>query len=946
MAIRLRWLAVLCALRFCLAAASAEPQALPAPDRWPASDIPANPEIVFGTLPNGMRYLIQRNVAPAGAVSFRLRIAAGPLEENDTEEGIAHFLEHMAFRGSKHFADGDALRTLEGMGASRGADANAGTLADSTTFKFDIPKNDDAALDKVLLLLRDIAGEVTLDAKAMDSERAVVLAELRQRDVVRARGQKADLAAVLGQRTAEALDPGGKPAMIERATPETLRRFYQAYYRPERATLVVVGDIDSALVKAKIAARFSDWHAGAPAGEPPKLVPVPGDGPRFALFTQPGAPAFIDLTWSAPVDATPDTVAREHRDFVRLVSLTVLNLRLAALSRAEASGFLAARAAHSQPARIAALTSLTATYAPGKAIAAVTALHQALSRILADGVGPDELAEAVKALRVRYQNAVVAGTSTPSSELVALYLAAIGAQEVICTPDQNLAMFDGAVEHLTAKDATAALRELFGGHSPTVFVSSPDPLEGGEAALAAAFAETTAARTPSTPDAAIAWPYTSFGPPGAAVAQNPVADLGITQISFANGVRAAVKPTKFRAGQVFVSVRFGGGRLSLPKDHKVPAWALSSAFLLGGLGQISVDDANRALAGKLLGVKLTVQNDAFVLTGTTRPADLDSELQLVAAYLSDAAWRPQALHQTQDAMLNGLAQAYATPGSALATNIAEFFHDGDPRWATPTSDEVRATRIEDVKALLQKPLADGPVEVTIVGDVTADDAVRAIAATLGALPRHYRAPAPVKGDERLPPPTATPIAFTHHGAKDQSAALIAWPTTGAFTDMQEQRVLKVLQLILSDRLHDLVRTKEGLTYDPVLHLEGSPFTPSYGYLGLAAVVPPDKIAAFYAAVAETVAALKTTEVPADELDRARGPDVQDMLHMHETNDYWLPRLGAAQADPRWLDATRTAVSGMQQVTGGDVLRAAQTYLVDAKAWKLIAVPKGYSASAK
>ena len=151
---------------------------------WPqtVSDIPAEADIRFGVLANGMRYAILRNATPPGQTSLRLRIAAGSLQERDDQRGLAHFLEHMAFKGSTHVPAGEMLKILERKGVAFGPDSNAFTQFDQTFFKLDLPESDDDRVDTGLMLLREVASELILDQEAMDGERGVVLAEERLRD--------------------------------------------------------------------------------------------------------------------------------------------------------------------------------------------------------------------------------------------------------------------------------------------------------------------------------------------------------------------------------------------------------------------------------------------------------------------------------------------------------------------------------------------------------------------------------------------------------------------------------------------------------------------------------------------------------------------------------------------------------------------------------------------
>jgi len=163
-------------------AAAADP-APPPLNVWPQtySDIPVESDIRFGTLASGMRYAVMRNATPPGQTALRLRIGAGSLQERDDQRGLAHFLEHMAFKGSKHVPQGEMLKILQRKGLAFGPDSNAFTLFDQTFFKLDLPGSDDDRIDTGLMLLRETASELNLKQSAMDGERGVVLSEERLR---------------------------------------------------------------------------------------------------------------------------------------------------------------------------------------------------------------------------------------------------------------------------------------------------------------------------------------------------------------------------------------------------------------------------------------------------------------------------------------------------------------------------------------------------------------------------------------------------------------------------------------------------------------------------------------------------------------------------------------------------------------------------------------------
>ena len=202
----------------------------------------ADPAVIFGTLPNGLRYAIMHNETPGDGVAMRMRIGSGSIEERDDEQGLAHFLEHMAFRGSTNIADGETVHMLERQGLRFGPDTNAATAQGETVYMFTFPRADATALDTGFTLFREIGDRLTLGPGPMDAERGVILSEERLRDTPAYEAVKAGFSMTLAGTRAASRWPIGLVDTIKTATPGQLRRYYQANYRPDNATIVVVGN--------------------------------------------------------------------------------------------------------------------------------------------------------------------------------------------------------------------------------------------------------------------------------------------------------------------------------------------------------------------------------------------------------------------------------------------------------------------------------------------------------------------------------------------------------------------------------------------------------------------------------------------------------------------------------------------------------------------------------
>jgi zinc protease len=216
----------------------------PAVNGWGAAltDIPPDPAIRFGTLPNGMKFAVMRNATPKGAASLRLHFAFGSLAESERERGLAHFVEHMVFNGSKRVAEGEFVKSLERLGMKFGPDTNALTGFDSTIYVLDLPQTDSGRVDKALFLLRESVSEVTFDAAAVERERGVILGERRARESYQLHQQVDRLRFNLPLAPYADRLPIGSSEVTRTASADDLRSLYHRYYRPELATLVFVAD--------------------------------------------------------------------------------------------------------------------------------------------------------------------------------------------------------------------------------------------------------------------------------------------------------------------------------------------------------------------------------------------------------------------------------------------------------------------------------------------------------------------------------------------------------------------------------------------------------------------------------------------------------------------------------------------------------------------------------
>ncbi|MEQ1863923.1 MAG: insulinase family protein [Micropepsaceae bacterium] len=915
---------------------------------WPhdASDIAPDPAVRYGVLANGMRYALMRNVQPAGTVSLRLRIAAGSLQETDAQRGLAHFMEHMAFNGSQNVPEGEYVKLLQRKGLAFGAHTNAYTSTGETVYKLELPKNDADLVDTGLMLFREIGDRLTLDPKSIEREKGVVLSEQRTRNTPEFRAFEARWRLWYeGQRLADRM-PIGTAETIQGATRELLADYYARFYRPERTLLVVTGDFDPAEIEAKIKAKFADWQAAGPSTPDPDAGPVKERGLTAASLVEPNLSEEITVTWFQPPEDLPDTEAGRELNTKRNIAFAIINRRLERIARAPKAPFVSAEVDYSNSRHISSAAGISVSVRPGQWPAAVRAVEQEVRRALEHGFHQSEVDREIKSLRANLEDAIAKSGTRRTPALANAITSQFASFDVFSHPRDGLARFEKYAGNITATVAHEALRDLIRGQGPIVFVSAGQPVRGGDAAIAAIYeASRKMAVKPSDQLQTKEFPYTDFGAPGTIKERAEIADIGATTLRFANGVMLNVKQTDFEKDTIHVAVRFAGGYVHLPRDKVGLSWVLPFGFSEGGLTQLTTEELEEALTGRIVSTDLDIDDDAFEFGGRTNARDLGLQMQLMAAFATDPAYRANGVKRFQDAAENFLKQYSSSPGGVLQRELGTLVRSGDPRWTFPKLAQIQALKIDDVKATMSPVLDAAPVEITMVGDVSVDDAVKAVAATFGALkPRAAKLPEHPEARAVRFPTAARQHRFTHEGKSDQAVAYAAWPAPDFYSSPKRARTISLLREMLKVRLTDEFREAQGATYSPSAGNSHSGVFPDFGFIAASAETKPELIESFYATLDKIIAERKSGAFSEDLITRARTPILKSIETDRRANGYWFGAIDDLQTEPRGLAAIRSQMSDVETITKADLVAVAQKYLDNTKRMEIRVLPKAVAAT--
>jgi zinc protease len=893
------------------------------------SDLKPDPAVRYGVLSNGMRYAIKKNSQPKGTAALRLRIASGSIQETDAQQGLAHYLEHMAFNGSKNVAEGEMIKILERKGLAFGPDTNAYTSFGETVYMLDLPNVEKDTVDTGIFLMRETADRLTISQAAVERERGVILSEERSRDTPELRASKARYDLWLEGQIVARRFPIGLIETIKAADREKIVDYYQKFYRPERALFVVVGDVDVDAMEARIKKTFSDWSQPGPGGADPDLGKVVKRGQQAKVLVEPKGSTQVSITYVSAPERSADTTVERQRDLRRELAMAVVNRRLERLARADNPPFISAGIGRFDLSRSATLANVSIQTAPDGWARGLAAAEQELRRALQYGVDQVELDREITELRAAYENAAISADTRQTRGLAMDVVNAFDDRTVFTHPRDDFARFDGMVKGFTAAEANALLREAFRGEGPLLFLNASQPIAGGEKALNDALdaSKKVAVLAPPKQEAKT-WTYTTFGKPGAVVERKRDDAAGVDMLRFANGVRLNVKTTDFDKDQVGVLVRLGGGQLVMPKTAPGLNWVTPFAVTEGGLGKLDREEIDRALTGKVVGLSFGVDDNAFVMSGDTRGEDLAIQLQLMAASITDSAWRPQGLKRMQSFAENQFKQLEASPARVLGRDAPALLRSGDGRWAFPTLAQAQKLAIADVKGPIAPALASAPIEITLVGDVKLADAEKLVASTLGALPPRaasFTAPADAK-TVRFAQGGGPIQQFTHAGRADQSLGYIAFKGYDAIADIRKTRTQRFLAQLMRLRLTDEFREKLGASYSPSASAQASDVYPGLGFLSASAETPPEKVALFYQIVDQISAELREGRFDDDLIERARKPLVENAQNAEKTNGFWIGAIADIQTDPATAASLRTRISDLKTITKAELVAAAKDIL--------------------
>ena len=777
------------------------------------SKVPVDARIRIGYLENGLRYYVRVNGRPFRRAELRLVVNVGSVVEDDDQLGLAHFVEHMAFNGSRNFARQDLVRFMESIGMRLGPGINANTGFDETVYMLHVPTDNREAMRKGIVFLGDVANGLSFEAEAIDKERGVIVEEWRLGRGADARMRDLQTPILLKDSRYGVRSPIGTRESIERFSPDALKRFYADWYRPDLMAVIAVGDFNPAEVEGLI----KDTFGAIPPrmnGRPRPDFPVPDHAETlFATATDPEATVTTVGVYNMLPLRDQTTIGAYRQQQIERLYTRMMNARLSELSVRADPPFLQAGADRGLFVRTKEAAALMAMVAEQGIERGLDALVTESARAAAFGFTAAELDRQRRDTLRAYEAAFAERDKEESTDLAAEFIRNFTQQEPLPGITYEYALVRRFVPEVTLADVNKVAKEWAGG-SRVVLVNAPQKagVTVPTAARLASVIATAAARDIKPyVDVASSRPLLETRPtPGRVVNTVVRPEIGLAEWTLSNGARVVLRPTRFKQDEViFRATSPGGTSLASDADY-VAAITAGQVIGSGGLGPFDAVQLRNALAGTAGQVMAFIGDTEEGLAGGASPKDLETMFQLI--YLTFTQPRADATLFTvlTDQMKARLASQQASPEWVFAQTLRATLAQNHFRARPLTPDRVAEMDLQKSYAFYKDRFADA-------GDFTFVFTGNFDLPAIQPLVEQYLASLPATGRKEtwknvgITPPTGIVEKVVRAGIEPKSQVDVVFP--GAMPDDVASRVgLDALAVVLETRLREKLREGLGGTY--------------------------------------------------------------------------------------------------------------------------------------
>lgn len=901
-----------------------------------------DPNVRMVELPNGLHCWIRAHGTPPDRVGIWLHVSSGSTNEEEDQRGLAHFLEHVAFRGSENFPPGELIKYFESIGLTFGQHQNAFTGFDQTTYTLTLPDTEEAALRKGLLCMADFAFRLSLLPEEMEKERAVVLEEFRARKGPGQRMMEKLLPVLVpGSRVAERL-PIGKEEVIENSRQEHLRDYYGTWYRPDNAVLLIVGDVDPALIEGVAAQAFGGWQPVPDPQQNADAGVVPYAETRAAVITDPELTvADVSAVSVRPLEKLL-TVGDFRRRLVDSLGMWIVNRRLAEMVQKGTAPFQGASLRKRPLWNVCTYVEANAVGQPDRWEAMLSSVLTEVKRAREHGFLDQEFEDAKKARLAAAERAARTEPTRDARAFLSYMNSCVSRDRKPISEAQRLELTEALIETVTLDEVWGAFRRNFDAEARLLLVTMPEK-EGlavppeQELLSAAERAEATeveARVTRERPESLLEEEPT----PGVVVEQEEDPDLEILSVTLDNGVRAHLRQMDYKKDQVLVRITLAGGAIRERADDRGVTDVAALALSRPASHTLSSTDIRDLMTGKKVSVGGGAGSDTLVINISGSPEDLEEGFRLAHLLLIEPLVEAPALKVWKEQMEQAIERRRTSVEEHLWEKADALLSGDDARLKFPTQEQVDRLALEQGQAWLDGIVRSAPIEVAVVGDIERERALELTLKYLGSLPERPRLDSALdelRGiDQQTGPLRATVEVET---ITPRAVVLVGW--RGAdWTDVKERRVLQIAAQILQIRLRDEIRVKRGLTYSIFCRARPAKAYRGSGLFFAYFTADPDK-AAEVADLTRTLMEHLAEDGPTDdEMDVVHKQFAKNIEEAQKEPSYWASVLSDLDYHGTKLADVKEALEKYTSYTREDVLEVLKKYMTEERRIQVIVLP--------
>jgi zinc protease len=918
------------------------------PVYFAANGIEKDPALVHGVLSNGFQYVIMENATPKDRVSVHLNVFAGSVNETDAERGVAHYLEHMLFNGSEHFKPGELIEYFQSIGMDFGADANASTSFNRTTYDLTLPKGNLKYLEDAFLVIKDYAGGALLLEDEIERERGIILAEKRERDSVSYRTFKKELAFELPGSLLNQRLPIGIDQVIKAADKRLLKGFYDRWYRPDNMALVIVGDMDSKLTEALVKKTFSGLTSRK------KTFGKPGD---ISWQSRKGVWAFyhhepeagntevtIERIFHTPFEA--QTIGNLKETLVADLADAIVQNRLSSMIRNESASFSSASVFSGTFLQNLSMAAVKASCEPEKWEQSLGQLEKTLRQAMENGFLIEELARVKADFISELDTDVLQASTRKTSRLASSILGAMNGKKLFLSPVQKQELLKPYIQGLTLEQVNQAFKNTWLNDQRLILVSGNAKISQDKKISAQKLIIDHYQASVAQPIEKFkrfeskSFPYLALPKSKARILtrQENVKGLAITQIEFQNKVRLNLKQTDFKKGEFLFKLVFGQGRSSEPASLPGLSALAQATIQKSGFDAMDPDQIEEALAGKDVAIRFSIHDNYFALAGSGDPKEAELIFQLIYTYLKDPGFRSQGLGLAKIQYKQMYDALKRTPDGIMRIQGSRFLAKGDPRFGLMPPETINSITLQEIETWLKPVFDSAPIEISLVGDFDPDRMIQLASTYLGSLETRNSA-LKIKATPDVFFPKGEAVTLSLDTKIDKGMVRVSF-LTDDFWDITKTRKLSMLAKVFSEQLRKIIREKLGKSYSPYVYNNPSLIHKGYGVMHVVVNVRPETTDIITKQVGEIARELGRGIDP-KELVLMKKPLLNQIAVLRQTNSYWLNSVMTNSFKyPEKFDWANHMVSGYSDITPDDLTILARKYLNIDESALIIIKPEG------